>query len=118
MITDEQQYRVTKARIQRFEDALMHAEDRAAERHPLLQQVLRRNVEAELQAMYEQLSEYATRQGTGPSTLGLGAGLDRPLALIRTRIAAGINQEELAERLGLAEQQIRQYEAARYARAE
>jgi hypothetical protein len=33
----------------RFEEALAHAEDRAAERHPLYQQVLRSNIEAELQ---------------------------------------------------------------------
>jgi uncharacterized protein (DUF433 family) len=38
-------------------------------------------------------------------------------ALIRTRIAAGLSQTELAGRLGLKEQQIQRYEARRYAGA-
>ena len=36
-------------------------------------------------------------------------------ALIRGRIAAGLNQRQLAERLGLREQQVQRYEATGYA---
>jgi DNA-binding XRE family transcriptional regulator len=38
-------------------------------------------------------------------------------ALIQARIAAGLTQEELAERLGLKRQQVQRYEATRYATA-
>ena len=38
-------------------------------------------------------------------------------ALIQARIAAGLTQEELAERLGLKKQQVQRYEATRYATA-
>jgi ribosome-binding protein aMBF1 (putative translation factor) len=37
-----------------------------------------------------------------------------PRKLIRARIAAGLSQRELAERLGLKEQQIQRYEATNY----
>ena len=40
-----------------------------------------------------------------------------PLALIKARIALGLSQKELAERLGLKEQQIQRYEATEYATA-
>ena len=42
---------------------------------------------------------------------------DLPRALIRARIAARLSQEQLAERLGLKEQQVQQYEATEYAAA-
>ena len=37
-----------------------------------------------------------------------------PRDLIRARIAAGLSQKELAERLGMPEQQIQRYEAKEY----
>lgn len=37
-----------------------------------------------------------------------------PTALIRARIARGLTQRELAERLGIAEQAIQRYEATDY----
>ena len=40
-----------------------------------------------------------------------------PRALIQSRIALGLSQKELAERLGLKEQQIQRYEATEYAGA-
>src|SRR5207248_7774208 len=42
---------------------------------------------------------------------------DLPNALVRARIAAGLSQRELAERLGMKEQQIQRYEADGYAGA-
>jgi transcriptional regulator with XRE-family HTH domain len=40
-----------------------------------------------------------------------------PRALIQARIARGLTQRQLAERLGLKEQQIQRYEATGYASA-
>ncbi len=42
---------------------------------------------------------------------------DLPRALIRARISKGLTQKELAERLGIKEQQIQKYEATEYASA-
>jgi ribosome-binding protein aMBF1 (putative translation factor) len=42
---------------------------------------------------------------------------DFPRVLIQARIAAGMSQRELAERLGLKEQQIQRYEATEYTSA-
>jgi ribosome-binding protein aMBF1 (putative translation factor) len=100
----------------RFEEALAHAEDRAAERHPLYQQVLRSNIEAELQTMYEQITAYEISHDLAP-TLTPDAAIDLPLALIRARIAAGFKQADLAERLGFGESRIRHLEASRFADA-
>ena len=40
-----------------------------------------------------------------------------PAALIKARIAAGLSQKDLAERLGLKEQQVQKYEATDYTSA-
>ena len=40
-----------------------------------------------------------------------------PEALVKARIARGMTQKELAERLGLKEQQVQKYEATDYASA-
>ena len=40
-----------------------------------------------------------------------------PQKLVRARIAAGLTQEALAEKLGLKRQQIQRYEASEYASA-
>ena len=42
---------------------------------------------------------------------------DLPSVLIKARIAQGLSQKELAERIGLKEQQIQRYEATDYASA-
>ena len=42
---------------------------------------------------------------------------DLPSILIKARIAQGLSQKDLAERIGLKEQQIQRYEATDYASA-
>jgi len=118
MITTDQHYEATKARMARFEEALAHAEDRAEERHPLLQQVLRKNTETALYEMYGDLIEYDERRGVNARAWLLGEPVELPWALIRARIMAGLTQEDLAERVALTNGSIRQYEATQYAGVE
>jgi hypothetical protein len=60
---------------------------------------------------YEALRDGRVRQ------LGIRSLLDVPAALICARVAAGLTQKQLAERLGVREQQVQQDEASRYAGA-
>lgn len=62
-----------------------------------------------------ELAEYdALHDATLIEATGIG---EFPTALIRARIARGLTQRELAERVGLAEQAIQRYEAGGYAGA-
>jgi transcriptional regulator with XRE-family HTH domain len=66
------------------------------------------------------LTEYealTTHGNDKPLVLELGSLEAFPLALIKARIAAKLSQKDLAERLGLKEQQIQRYEATEYASA-
>ena len=48
---------------------------------------------------------------------GLSVVAELPTVLIKARIAQGLSQKDLAERIGLKEQQIQRYEATDYASA-
>jgi DNA-binding XRE family transcriptional regulator len=63
-------------------------------------------------------AELAEYDALHDATLIEAAGIDQlPVALIRARIASGLTQRQLAERVGLAEQAIQRYEASNYAGA-
>jgi transcriptional regulator with XRE-family HTH domain len=64
-------------------------------------------LEAEIEA-YERLRAGAVR------SFDAGSLADLPRLLIQARIAAGLTQRQLADRLGLKEQQIQRYEATAY----
>jgi hypothetical protein len=68
MIANEQEFRATRAAVERLENALSHADDRRAARDPRLQQALRDGVEGELQLLREQLAEYEARAARGETT--------------------------------------------------
>jgi len=115
MIANERQYRITKAAAREFEDALAHLDTMEARRPADLRRVMREAIESQLEELREQLAEYEALRDGKISVLELDSLAELPDALIRARIAAGRTQKELAERLGLKEQQIQRYEATRYA---
>ncbi len=115
MITNERQYRITKAEAKRFEEALAQPEKESLRIHPRIQQAMREGLESQLEELRDQIAEYEALR-TGRVTVWEFDSLkDLPEALIRARIASGLTQKELAARLGLKEQQIQRYEATRYA---
>jgi len=119
MITNDVQYRTAKTQADRL-DRLV---DELAKRPiPSDDGELRRKlevaaVEGQLGELRAQLSEYdALREGR--VAVGELSSLDDlPRLLVRSRIAAGLSQRSLAERLGLKEQQIQRYESSDYASA-
>ena len=61
----------------------------------------------------EQMREYE-RLKSGHATLELHSLSELPAILVKARVAAGLTQKQLAQKLGLAPQQIQRYEATRY----
>jgi len=115
MITNERERAFARRQLARL------AETRAAyladaSLDPAQVAVLVGGLDATLAAVEEELAEFEALAG------GHLSSAERPLAevgalLIQARIAAGLTQRGLAERLGVREQQVQQDEAARYARA-
>lgn len=117
MIKNERQYRITKAQAQKFERALASVQKKSVDDkkvHPLLQKLESKALRSQLEELKAQLSEYEELQSGEVSIPKIGSLEELPLILIKARITAGLTQKDLAQRLGLKEQQIQRYEANDY----
>ena len=116
MIKNEKQYRITKAQVRRFEDAMadLARQERPTNITPRLWEAQREAAESQLQDLRTQVDAYERLYVGKSKDLILEAVEDLPKTLIRARIAAGMTQEGLARRLGLKPQQVQRYEATEY----
>src|ERR1041384_5617382 len=121
MIANEYQYNLTKTQAARFEEALTRLEstDGAHDSniHPLLQKAERDALRSQLESLREELAQYESLQNGSRREFTGESFEELPNVLIQARIASGLTQKQLAERLGLKEQQIQRYEATGYASA-
>lgn len=115
MIANERQYRITKAEAERFEEALAQSDESISDLDPRLRRAMREGLESQLDELREQLAEYEALRAGRVAVLELSSLKELPEALIRARIASGLSQKQLAQRLGLKEQQLQRWEATRYA---
>jgi transcriptional regulator with XRE-family HTH domain len=119
MIRNERQYRITKARVEEFERALADFSSRTAttDEDKLWLKVQKDALGSQLDELRSDVGEYEILRARGLSTLEVNSFDEIPQALVKARIAVGLTQKDLADRLSLKEQQIQRYEASDYAGA-
>lgn len=120
MIKNRREYAFTRTAIKRFEEELSALKQRSPlpeGLHPLLAKAEVESVESMITDLKAQLSEYDDLRAGKFNYEPLRNITAIPQNLIRARIAQGLTQKQLAQRLGLKEQQIQQYEATDYASA-
>ena len=118
MITNERQYKITRSEADRFRKAIsLLASSQAARTdvHPRLLQAEREAMESQLADLQTELAEYERLKSADLSVITINSFNEFAAGLIKARIASGLSQKALAERLGLKEQQIQRYEATSYA---
>ncbi|MBX3177959.1 MAG: helix-turn-helix transcriptional regulator [Candidatus Hydrogenedentes bacterium] len=116
MIQNEREYRITKSQAEKFARALEGFGANGASDLPLAE-LQRSALASQLDELREQLAEYDALKSGGIREIAVHSLEELPLALIRARIATGLSQKQLAERLGLKEQQIQRYESSAFAGA-
>lgn len=116
MIKNERQYTVTKSQIEKFEAAIDELGARVGvnERLRKLEDAALRS---QLEELRDQVEQFEKLRAGGRKPIEIESFGDLPRALVKARIVAGLSQKELAERLGLQEQQIQRYEATDYCSA-
>lgn len=116
MIKNEKQYRITRAQARRFKEALaeLTREERPSNVTPRLWQAQRDAAESQLRDLEKQIDAYEQLHHSKGKELVLETVDDLPKALIRARIASGMTQEGLAQKLGVKTQQVQRYEATEY----
>jgi ribosome-binding protein aMBF1 (putative translation factor) len=120
MITNERQYRITKAQLGQLRAALQAwngKEARERTSSAVLAKAEREALQSQVEDLLEQVSEYEALKSGAVGTLTARGLEELPGILVRARIAGGLSQRQLAEKLGLKEQQIQRYEAENYATA-
>ena len=120
MIKNERQYRITKAMAARFQNnltGLKQKPDADDGVHPLIAKAQEEALTSQLADLENELLEYESLKAGKFRLDSLKVVADLPSVLIKARIAQGLSQKELAERIGLKEQQIQRYEATDYASA-
>jgi HTH-type transcriptional regulator/antitoxin HigA len=120
MITNERQYRITSAQLEKLRKAVDDFDTKAVVRQTKSKVLAKAELDA-LRSEYENLSmqlhEYETLKSGTVEILRASNLEELPSILIRARIAKGFSQRQLADAIGLKEQQIQRYEAEEYASA-
>ena len=120
MIRNERQYKITKQQLLKLKQGLKDFNLKEVEQRVSSKTLAAAELNAlksEITILSDQLREYELLR-SGEITQFKASNLgDLPRILIRARIAKGLTQRELAERVGLKEQQIQRYESEEYAKA-
>jgi len=116
VIANEREYRITKTELRRFEGAVKaHEESTPGEGvDPRIHKAMGDAMRSEIEVLGGQVKHYEDLRDGRISERELGSLRDLPTALIEARIAAGLTQKALSERLEVAEQQIQRWEANLY----
>jgi len=120
MIKNERQYRLTKAQASRFRQTLeriRHRTDEPPELNPRIARAQEDAVRSQLTDLEREMREYESLKAAGFNLKELQGIAGVGTVLIKARIARGMSHKDLAERLGLKEQQIQRYEATDYCSA-
>ncbi len=114
MIQNERQYRITQTKLREFEQDLASLNPPDPSLHP--RQVIgwTNSYNLTIRQLKQELADYEQLKSGHIMTFVLGSLNDLPTTLIKARITAGMTQKELADKIGVREQQIQRYEANHY----
>lgn len=116
MISNERQYRISKAQLKKFEEALEAQKQatRPEDIHPKLWQAEQDAMRSQIKELKRDVTMYNNLKQGKVTTTHVASVADIPNALIQARIAQGLTQKDLAEKLGVKEQQVQQDENVLY----
>lgn len=120
MIYSDKQYAISEGELSKLRDALAAAQsqdaDTAAEQ-AWLRDAQADAIKSQIATLEAELSHYELLK-SGEITFAKAHSLENlPSVLVQARIATGMSQTDLAERLGMKPQQIQRYEASDYSGA-
>ncbi len=120
MITNDRQYRITRAQYRKLKDAVEAFDIKEAAQRTgsaVLAKAEFSALESEVLSLSDQIREYEALESGAITVLSAASLEQMPTVLIQARIAKGLSQRELAEMLGVKEQQVQRYEAEYYSSA-
>lgn len=117
MIKNSKQLALTKKRIDEFAETINQLKKTESSLSPLLAKAQIDALTYQKEELEKQAYSYEQLLGGEFVVFDVENIADLPKALIMSRISMGLTQKDLAERLGMKEQQIQRYEDTEYASA-
>ena len=115
MIQNEHQYKVTQNKLKDLEQASVELFAIKNTLNPRQFSSRKKGLQLKIDSLTKEIEEYnSLKQKT---SIKLSSIQDLPIALIKARIALGMTQKELAEKMGVKEQQVQRDEANQYSSA-
>jgi HTH-type transcriptional regulator / antitoxin HigA len=120
MITNDRQYALTTSALANFQQALnsLNArQDEGDDNARALKRIHRDAIESEIEVLSAQLAEFDALRSGAPATFPVASLEDLPTTVIKARIASGLTELQLAERLGVEADDIERAESSEYREA-
>lgn len=117
MIKNNRQYALTKKQLEHFYSSLEEVKKNPPTNKaldPLFPKIYVEAIMSQIFDLEAELKEYEALVSGEIKTFECSSLAELPSLLIKARISMGLSQKELAEKLGLKEQQIQRYEATDY----
>ena len=114
MIQNERQYRVSQTKLRDLEADLAQLDVPDANLHPRQILARRNSLNLLINELRQEIAEYVQLKSGGITQFAFDSIQDLPVVMIKARIAGGLTQKELADKVGVQEQQIQRYEANNY----
>jgi DNA-binding XRE family transcriptional regulator len=113
MIQNEREYKISKAEVEKFRQAIAQLEQQSTEDWKI--ELQRNAMQSSLEELEQEILEYTQLKNSSvPITLTLSSFEQIPNTLIQARIAKGWTQAELASRMGVKPQQVQNDEITHY----
>ena len=116
MIQNQHQYQVTQNKLLDLERGLVELEKIKDTLHPRQFLGRKNGLSKTISTLQQEIEDYEKLKQQQTS-IKITSIKELPLALIRARIAMGMTQKELAEKMGVKEQQVQRDEANQYSSA-
>lgn len=116
MITNQRQYHRTKTLVRKFQTAIDEYEPNSSI-DPVIAKAERDGLQSQLGDLKRELRRYENLRSGIIAELKADSIIEIGTRLIEARIASRLTQRELADRLGMKEQQIQRYEMQGYQQA-
>jgi HTH-type transcriptional regulator / antitoxin HipB len=116
MIQNEHQYKVTQNQLKNLGQALIELLKIKNDLRLRQFSARQKGLEMSIATLRQEIEEYDSLKQQ-KTAIKIAELQELPLALIKARIALGMTQKELAEKMGVKEQQVQRDEADRYSSA-
>jgi HTH-type transcriptional regulator/antitoxin HigA len=116
MIQNEHQYKVTQNKLKDLEGALVELIKNKDALRPRQFSSRQKGLQLTIDNLSQEIEEYESLK-TQQTSIKITSIQELPIALIKARIAMGMTQKELAQKLGIKEQQVQRDEANQYSSA-